>query len=147
MAKFKPGQSGNPGGRPKGDITLRQAARERTAEMLAAMIRLVRDPKTPPATCLAAAQAVLDRAWGKPIQPSTFVDADGNDRPIPLEQHGQFETARRIAHLLQQGIRALPAQQPALETANRESDLQRPSESLIDSESYPDSSDDPAEAI
>jgi Family of unknown function (DUF5681) len=105
---FKPGQSGNPGGRPKGDIELRRACRDRTAEGLAALIRIMRNPKSPAAAVIAAVREIFDRAYGKAIQPTSLVDADGNDRPLPAEIGTPYEVARRIAHVLAEGLRALP---------------------------------------
>jgi Family of unknown function (DUF5681) len=115
LIPFPRGKSGNPGGRPKGDIELRRAARERTAEALSTLVNIMRNPKAATAARVSAAEAILNRGWGKPVQPSAFVDIEGNDRLLPVEQQSQFETARRIAHLLAQGIRALPAQQPPVQ--------------------------------
>lgn len=127
MALFKPGQTGNPGGRPKGDIELRRAARERTAEALATLINIMRDDKAATAARVSAAQAILDRGWGKAVQPAAFVDAEGNDRALPGEiEMTELDRARRIAHVLAQGLRGLPAQQPQLEqldSANRDSEM------------------------
>jgi hypothetical protein len=142
---FKPGQSGNPAGRPKGDIELRRAARERTAEALAALVRVLRNPRSPAAAVVSAAQAILDRGYGKPITPTALVDPDGNAAPLlSAEDRTVFDTARRIAYVLAQGMKALPPQQPI---ANRDRDLQRPIESSTDSEPYPQSPDDLGEDV
>ena len=63
---FKPGQSGNPGGRPKGIEAL---AREHTPAALAALVDALRSPKER----VPAAVALLDRGWGKPT-----VTVEGN---------------------------------------------------------------------
>jgi hypothetical protein len=66
MSKFKPGQSGNPGGRPKAVMELQQAAREHTKE---AVERLVFWTKSDhPAASPMAAKELLDRGWGRPQQ-------------------------------------------------------------------------------
>lgn len=109
LRPFKPGESGNPGGRPKGDIELRRAARERTAEALETLINIMRNQKAPAAARVSAAEALLSRGWGKPVQPTAFTDIDGNDRPLGIELDAMAK-ARRIAHLLAEGLRALPAQ-------------------------------------
>jgi hypothetical protein len=74
---FKPGVSGNPGGRPKRPQTIearliiadvKEAARERTPQALATLEDVMNDPEAPPAARVSAATAILDRGWGKPHQ-------------------------------------------------------------------------------
>jgi hypothetical protein len=110
LVPFPKGKSGNPGGRPKGDIELRRAARERTAEALATLVNVMRTSKSPSARVIAA-EAILSRGWGKPVQPQAFTDMGGDDRPFPGELMTDLEKARRIAFLLSEGLRSLPAQQ------------------------------------
>ena len=60
--RFKPGQSGNPSGRPA--ETLEQKARKLTDPALKALVLDLADPdKRAFAAC-----AILDRGWGKPTQ-------------------------------------------------------------------------------
>ena len=59
---FKPGQSGNPGGRPKG---IAAKAREHTDKALDVLVEGMAD--TDPRVRVAAAKEVLDRGWGKPL--------------------------------------------------------------------------------
>lgn len=71
---FKPGVSGNPGGRAKVVGELRDLARTHTATALNTLIELMQhDPNGK--VRLEAANAVLDRGYGKPSQ-SVSVDAD-----------------------------------------------------------------------
>lgn len=65
---FQPGQSGNPGGRPKVLADVQEAARARTAEAIDVLASIAIDPGAPPAARVSAANALLDRAWGKPQQ-------------------------------------------------------------------------------
>ena len=64
---FKKGQSGNPGGRPKVVAEIRQLARERGPEAIAALVKVMTKGKSEAAR-VAAATALLDRGWGRPKQ-------------------------------------------------------------------------------
>jgi hypothetical protein len=63
---FKPGVSGNPGGRPRVMGELRVLAREHTAAALEALVEILGSKKAPPAARVAAANAILDRGYGRP---------------------------------------------------------------------------------
>ncbi|MDA8048508.1 MAG: DUF5681 domain-containing protein [Rhodospirillales bacterium] len=62
---FRKGQSGNPGGRPKTAEGIRVLARRHTAGALATLIEIAKGGANESAR-VAAANALLDRAWGKP---------------------------------------------------------------------------------
>jgi hypothetical protein len=63
---WKSGQSGNPSGRPKVVGEIRALAREHTAAALEALVEIVGSKKAPPAARVAAANAILDRGYGRP---------------------------------------------------------------------------------
>jgi hypothetical protein len=65
---FKKGQSGNPGGRPRGFAEVHDAARAHSIAAVATLARIATDTTAPPAAQVAAANALLDRGWGKPAQ-------------------------------------------------------------------------------
>jgi Family of unknown function (DUF5681) len=65
---FKPGQSGNPSGRPKVPQTVKALAREFTDISIRRLASIVQDKGASPAAQVQAAQALLDRGWGKPLQ-------------------------------------------------------------------------------
>lgn len=70
------GQSGNPGGRPKGEKEVIDLAREASPRAIGRLIELVdsQDERV----AIAAANSVLERGYGKPTQPL------GNDPDNPL---------------------------------------------------------------
>ena len=74
---FQKGRSGNPGGRPREIGEVRDLARQYTAAAVAALEGVMNSPTAPAAARVAAAQALLDRAWGKPTQPLAGDDDAG----------------------------------------------------------------------
>ncbi|UCH47235.1 MAG: hypothetical protein JSU95_14215 [Betaproteobacteria bacterium] len=66
--KWQPGTSGNPGGRPKGYGDLRELARTHTEEAVNVLVKVMRDEGAAPTARTSAAQALLDRGWGRPEQ-------------------------------------------------------------------------------
>ena len=63
--RFIKGYSGNPGGRPKDEHDVIELARSYTTEALETLVELMRDGKDERVKGTAA-QALLDRGWGKP---------------------------------------------------------------------------------
>jgi hypothetical protein len=66
LRHWKPGESGNPGGRPKEVKELKALAREHTPEALQELIRLATGAKREE-TRLGAIRELLDRGYGKPV--------------------------------------------------------------------------------
>ena len=65
---FKKGQSGNPGGRPKVVAEVKELARAHTGEAIQTLVSIMSNPKSAPAARVSAANALLDRGYGKPPQ-------------------------------------------------------------------------------
>jgi hypothetical protein len=64
---FKKGKSGNPGGRPRALVDVMSEARRHTFEAIRVLLRLMRTAESE-AVRLNAAEAILSRGWGRPIQ-------------------------------------------------------------------------------
>jgi hypothetical protein len=63
--QFAPGTSGNPGGRPKDEARVAELARSHTIEAIDTLVELMCHGKDERVRGTAA-QALLDRGWGKP---------------------------------------------------------------------------------
>jgi len=70
--RWAPGQSGNPGGRPKG---IEQLAREHTPAAIERLVLALSDADS--RVAVTAAGMLLDRGWGKPKQELSSV-SDGS---------------------------------------------------------------------
>jgi hypothetical protein len=84
---FQKGQSGNAGGRPKKtqeEMDLIAACREKTPAALATILDIMDNGQE--RSRLAAAQVVIERGWGKAVQP---VESSGPNG-------GPIETVQRI---------------------------------------------------
>ncbi len=73
--QFAPGSSGNPGGRPKDEARVAELARSHTIEAIDTLVELMRHGKDGRVRGTAA-QALLDRGWGRP-KVEVFTEAGG----------------------------------------------------------------------
>lgn len=89
---FKPGQSGNPGGRPKEEREVVQLAREASLRAIGRLIELVENAN--PKFAIPAATAVLDRAFGKPTQP---ISGDDERPPVGVQAIPSVEALARLS--------------------------------------------------
>jgi len=74
--QFAPGQSGNPGGRPKDEHRVGELARSYTLEAIETLVDLMRHGRDERVRGIAA-QALLDRGWGKAKVEEVVSNAEG----------------------------------------------------------------------
>ena len=72
---WKTGQSGNPGGRPAVAHRVRDLARASTEDAIATLVEVMKSTTERGHARVAAAQALLDRGWGR--APADIPGADG----------------------------------------------------------------------
>ena len=68
MARFQKGVSGNPGGRPKIKVDMRERVRVHAGAAIDTLLAVMHDGKAPSAARVSAAIAILDRGYGRPAQ-------------------------------------------------------------------------------
>lgn len=100
-----PGQSGNPGGRPKENNEVRDLARTFTAEAIERLAYWMRSEEGK--VSVAAASAILDRAWGKATQPVSGPDGGPIDVNLNEVRGGIASKLDRIASALE--ARSVPS--------------------------------------
>lgn len=83
--QFKPGQSGNPKGRPKTPEATKQLLKDSSYEAAYNLIRISKNPKHPKQ--LQACQDILDRTFGKATQPLDF----GEENAIKVILEGDIK--------------------------------------------------------
>lgn len=79
LKPFRPGQTGNPGGRPKAATDVVKLARDGSEKAIKRLVKLIDSEED--RVALAAAVAVLDRAVGKPAQTVAHATKDAKDIP------------------------------------------------------------------
>lgn len=99
QGRILPGHSLNPGGRPKGSKELRDLARAHSAEALETLVHVMRNGHSD-RDRLAAATALLDRAYGKVQAAADFEEADSQEAfEANRQQMARFSTEELIAFL------------------------------------------------
>ncbi|MDE2106112.1 MAG: hypothetical protein KGL39_53310 [Patescibacteria group bacterium] len=98
---FKPGQSGNPGGRPKGGHDVRELARSHGPDAIKTLAAIMCSEDAPPNARASAACALLDRGYGKPDQTVNLNDkrdaADWTRAELVAFLHDAGKSSERAA--------------------------------------------------
>lgn len=85
LGKFVKGTSGNPLGRPRIILTVRDIAREHTEEAIETLAAIMRDEVAPAAARISACTELLNRGHGRPVDQRAMlmIGAQLNsDRPV-----------------------------------------------------------------
>jgi hypothetical protein len=94
---FRPGVSGNPGGRPKALRDIRESAREYTDETIARLVVWARSDNA--RASVAACSLLLSYGWGKP--PQAMEVSGPNGAPITQIQQIIVDPADAVTRLAQ----------------------------------------------
>ena len=96
---FKTGTSGNPGGRPKRtpeekaeELALEAACRAKTKEAVETILQLMRKADKD-SVRLAAAEFIIERGWGKAVQPNVHGGLHGEQ----IQHHVTVEFVHGVA--------------------------------------------------
>ena len=93
---FQKGQSGNPGGRPKVVAEVKELARKHTGKAIETLVSIMANPKAAPAARVSAANALLDRGYGRPAQHITGDIATSYVARLPTPAINATEWAKTL---------------------------------------------------
>ena len=96
--QFAPGQSGNPGGRPKDEHRVAELARSYTVEAIETLVELMRHGKDERVRGTTA-QALLDRGWGK-AKVEVVTSAEGSYLDVLRVVNERLVRGKRDVHIL-----------------------------------------------
>lgn len=113
--KFKKGRSGNPGGRPKTDHSIRDLARQHCPKAIATLAEIMCGKRVTAVARVKAAIAILDRGYGRPPQ---AMEITGGVR-MEGDLGGDIEEARILAFTAECIAKEIERQKPSLKPVDR----------------------------
>ena len=102
---FAKGVSGNPSGRPKAAFDLQALAREKSPEAIETLSTIMRNDKATDNARVRAAEVLLDRGYGRPLQPTALATMEITKRADEM-------TDDELATIAAQGRITLPDAEP-----------------------------------
>ena len=120
---FKKGQSGNPGGRPKVIAEIKELAREHTGKAVETLVSIMTNPKAAAAARVSAANALLDRGYGKPPQHVTGEVAASYVARLPEPAKSAEEWIASLADAPNKPLLSAPVCRQDEDKANKAKDI------------------------